>query len=95
MAPGNGPLENDFPLQPRGFQVPCGSLPFRVKPGEEERRKAKTDQHLPDPFCVGIEGFWAPGADRKSKQSHDGHTARNHTVHEKGARGHSSRQACS
>ena len=27
MEPENGPLEDDFPLQPSGFQVPSGSLP--------------------------------------------------------------------
>ena len=27
MEPENGPSEDYFPLQPCGFQVPCGSLP--------------------------------------------------------------------
>ena len=50
MDPDKGPLEDDFPLQPSGFQVACGSLPGVLQQHETlDRAHSYKRPSIPEP----------------------------------------------
>ena len=57
MEPENGPLEDDFPLQPSGFQVPCSSsrvYVLHVFPVPEANTSPPSRFYRGMDFCVEV-----------------------------------------